>query len=240
MARQKRTDGYGERLRMALEVGPRPMGVRQLARAVSDAHPELRGASYGGVRQYVEGNIRNPRAELLRALAGALGVRPEWLAYNEGAMTAAEEAERKRPAITPDPGQIQRTRAAVFAAFNQETPGLKAVGIATDRFVLPAVQEVAYHVNLNQPGIEDEPAGEQTGHRRYVEAARILGRAVMAPLKALGLEPEYWPQGEKAHYLAHMLPLLTTLAELEHGIGAAVRGRQDYKLDTREGDNAED
>lgn len=243
MARQKRTDGYGERLRLALEVGPRPMGVRQLARAVSDTHPELRGASYGGVRQYVEGNIRNPRVELLRAIAGALEVRPEWLAFDDGPMTAAEEEERKRPAIAPDPEQRERTRAAVFAAFGEETPALRAIGAGSvERLVLPAIEEVARwlgRTGLDLPGLEDEE-GDQPGHRRYVEAARMLGRAVMAPLEALRLEPEYWTQGAKAQWLAMMLPTLATLANLEHGLGAMMRDKSTEKPTTdTEGDNGE-
>jgi transcriptional regulator with XRE-family HTH domain len=231
MGRKKRTDGYGERLRMALEIGPRPMGVRQLARAVADAHPDLRGASYGGVRQYVEGKIRNPRAELLRAIAGVLDVRPEWLAFDDGPMTAAEEEERKRPAITPDPEQIQRTRMAVFEAFRDETPGLRLIGIdAVDRFLLPAVDQVAQWLGpagLNLPFHDQE--GEQDGHQRYVEAARLLGRAAVAPLQTLRLEPEHWTYGAKAQYLAAMIPTLATLADLEHSLGAMMRARYTAK-----------
>lgn len=231
MAGHKRTGGYNERLQLALEAGPRPMGVRQLARAVADAHPDLRGASYGGVRQYVEGNIRNPRGELLRAMADALGVRPEWLAFNEGAMTAAEEVARKEPAIAPEPGQVERTRAAVFAAFGAETASLRAVGVsATERMVLPAVEEVAQwlgRTGLNLP-LEDIE-GEQPGHARYVEAARLLGRAVMAPLSILQLEPEYWTQGAKAQYAAHMLATLATLVDLEHSLGAMMRAQYTRK-----------
>ena len=70
------TDGYRGRIRRALKQGPRPMSVRDLAREMGEKHPHLRGTSYGGIRQYAEGKIRNPRVELLRAIAETLGVRP--------------------------------------------------------------------------------------------------------------------------------------------------------------------
>jgi hypothetical protein len=219
------TDGYAERLALALERGPKPMSVRGLAAAMGERFPRLRGTSYGGIRQYAEGVVRHPRVELLRAIAAVVGVRGDWLAFDEGGMTEAEELAKQQPPLTPEPGQVERTRAAVFAAFDEETSRLRAFGIgATERFVLPAVTEVAEWIG---PGGLDLPIeeveNEQPGHGRYVEAARMLGRAVMAPLETMRLEPEYWTQGAKATYLATMIPMLTTLAELEHGLGAAVR-----------------
>lgn len=100
MARQKRTTGYAERLQMALERGPRPMSVRGLAKALQDRFPDLRGTSYGGVRQYAEGNVANPRIDLLRAMADVLGVRWQKIAYDEGALTEVQQrAEEAAAAI---------------------------------------------------------------------------------------------------------------------------------------------
>jgi transcriptional regulator with XRE-family HTH domain len=226
MPKKRKTDGYSERLQLALEVGPEAMSVRQLARAVADKYPDLRGASYAGVRQYVEGNVRSPRVELLRAMADVLGVRPEWLAHNDGAMTAAEEEARKRPPLAPTPAQMQRTRTAAYAAFRDEAGVLFPSGFdAAQAQVLLAVGAVAEYVGpggLDLPGMDDEE-GEQPGHRRYVEAARLLGRAIMAPLHVLRIEPQYWTQGAKAQYLAHALATYSTMVELEHGLGALVR-----------------
>jgi transcriptional regulator with XRE-family HTH domain len=92
--RQKATAGYDERLRQALERGPRTMALRPLADAIRERHPDLRGSSYGGIRSYVEGRVLNPRVELLRAIAGVLGVRPEWLAFDDGEMTLEDEVAR--------------------------------------------------------------------------------------------------------------------------------------------------
>lgn len=98
MARQKRTHGYDARLKLALSEGPRPMSARQLAdefkrmKERKELPHDLRGTSYGGVRQYTEGRVANPRVELLQAMAQVLGVRTEWLAFDDGKMTEAQEA----------------------------------------------------------------------------------------------------------------------------------------------------
>lgn len=106
--RQKLTTGYSERLQRALAKGPRPMSIRQLGSEMKKAYPDLRGATYGGVRQYVAGNIQNPRIELLRAIAEVLQVRPEWLAFGEGEMTekAQRVAEAAQQAAAPALSQI--------------------------------------------------------------------------------------------------------------------------------------
>jgi transcriptional regulator with XRE-family HTH domain len=90
---EKRTDGYSDRLRQALREGPNPMSVRRLGEEVLPARfPDLRGATYGGVRQYAAGKVKSPRIELLRAIADVLGVRSDWLAFNDGAMLQDEDA----------------------------------------------------------------------------------------------------------------------------------------------------
>ena len=88
---QKLTREYSERLGLALKEGPHPMSVRKLAEEMSSRYNHLRGSSYGGIRQYVEGKIESPRRELLDAIADVLGVRPEWLASNSGPMTKLQE-----------------------------------------------------------------------------------------------------------------------------------------------------
>jgi hypothetical protein len=89
------TTGYADRLSEALQRGPHPMSVRALARQIATAFPDLRGTSYGGIRQYAAGSVRRPRTELLQAIAEILGVRRDWLAFGEGAMTDKEENARQ-------------------------------------------------------------------------------------------------------------------------------------------------
>ncbi len=101
---QKPTDGYEERLGRALREGPRPMGVRGLHEAIKAGGYAGRGGSYGGVRDYAKGSVRNPRSDVLRAMAMALGVRFEWLAYGAGEMTEAQEiVARTAASATAEP-----------------------------------------------------------------------------------------------------------------------------------------
>jgi transcriptional regulator with XRE-family HTH domain len=216
MSKKRRTDGYAERLQLALEVGPEAMSVRQLARTVAKRHPDVPGRSYAGVRQYVEGNVRTPRIKLLQAMAEVLGVRYEWLAFNDGPMTEAAAEASRRPALSRSPEQLQRTRAAVFKAFRREADALLPIGLESgERVILPAVEAVVNKM-ANESG--DEPRKDD-----YITAGRLLGHAAMAPLRILGLAPEYWTAGAKLQYLAHTLPTLATLVELEHGLGAMLR-----------------
>lgn len=111
---QKRTAGYERRLSRALNEGPRPMSVRGLSDALNaegSPYRGIRGSSYGGVRQYVEGAVRSPRIEVLRAMADVLGVRGDWLAFEDGAMTEGEE----RASATG-----REARIAVAASFLEE------------------------------------------------------------------------------------------------------------------------
>ena len=71
------------------------MSVRKLAKEISGRYEHLRGSSYSGIRQYVEGKIDSPRVELLDAIADVLGVRPEWLGFARGPMTKRQEQAQK-------------------------------------------------------------------------------------------------------------------------------------------------
>jgi transcriptional regulator with XRE-family HTH domain len=223
---QKQTDGYSGRISVAMREGPRPMTVRQLARVLGEhpKHKNIRGVSYGGVRQYVEGGIRNPRAELLRAIADVLGVRWQWLAHNEGFMTAAQQQERAS-AVLRDPEQVRHTVSAVNVAVFEQMPALRPVFVfGMDQLVLACVPEVANWIGptgLDLPGLEDAP-DEQEGHRRHVEAARLLGRALAAPLETLQLDPAGWPQAVKAQYVAGLMASLMPLLDLAATKAAAM------------------
>jgi transcriptional regulator with XRE-family HTH domain len=93
------------------------IGVRELARLV-DAAVKASGAvspgnvSYGTIRAYTLGTA-TPRAEPLRWIAGALGVRAEWLIWNEGQPT--DEGERLMVAGDTDE---RRRIDAVFPEFS--------------------------------------------------------------------------------------------------------------------------
>lgn len=104
---KKPTAGYADRLGQALKYGPRPMSVRRLANELGGGRfPGVRGTSYGGVRQYAEGKVINPRTELLRAMGEVLGVRGDWLAFGSGEML--DVAQRRAQ-------ETQKTAAARLA-----------------------------------------------------------------------------------------------------------------------------
>jgi hypothetical protein len=62
-------------------------GVRALANEIQAATQTARGSSYGALRALMEGEIINPRVDILEAAARVMGVRPEWLIWNQGEMT---------------------------------------------------------------------------------------------------------------------------------------------------------
>jgi transcriptional regulator with XRE-family HTH domain len=211
MPKRRKTDGYAERLRLALESGPHAMGIRQLGRALEAAHPDLRGASYAGVRQYVEGKVRSPRVELLRAMAAVLGVRHEWLAFDEGAMTEVEaEAERTRREL--DPGQVGEMWEAAFGELNREARGLWPRKPAFHLQATSALHVLAEWLGPSGLNVSlEEEDGKLPEHARYVEAGRLLGRALWAPIEALGLHPSSWGQQAQTHYFVTATATLAAL-----------------------------
>ncbi len=228
--RQKLTSGYGERLQRALLEGPRPMSIRQLGAEMEHRHPEMRGATYGGVRQYAAGNIANPRVELLRAIADVLGVRADWLVFGEGEMTEEEEAarveveERAAVAGTKSPQEVERERAvqsklALLWAMGALPDRVRIDGSDDPTHVAERMHAFAQRVNLGYvppwlPALAEVRA--RYGRATIDDAA--LGRALGAVLEALGLDPAagvdstYRTQEWLDDYIAGMVPVLLALA----------------------------
>lgn len=126
--RKKLTDRYEDRLSQALERGPRPMSVRALASELAERFPNIRGTSYGGVRVYAEGGVKNPRTELLRAMAQVLEVRSEWLAFGEGAMT--EEAQRMAEGVADSVDeQLRGDESGPYRALMEHFPELQKLDL---------------------------------------------------------------------------------------------------------------
>lgn len=216
---QTRTTGYDRRLREALEEGPRPMSIRQLGQEMEERHPEMRGATYGGVRQYAAGNIQNPRVELLRAIAHVLEIRPDWLAFDDGPMTEEEDgvAETTLRAIEEADGDAGWKRAlemkfGVLEGLGFEVPDLtpitvpggdpwakfraqlRSMGRGHIPHWVPPLFELARRLGL---GVTD---------------AKKLGAALHGPLVALGIEPRSMRQDDFNDYITGMIPVLLALA----------------------------
>lgn len=188
MRQKPTTSGYAERLTRARERGPRPISVRALHKALEKGFPNLRGTSYGGVRHYAEGKVTAPRVELLRAMADVLEVRPDWLAFGEGEMTEAmERARGSEPEAEPSRDSWwDLIREGVRDGFGEGADWL--MGIQPDRIGPRAliISRTWRVVSFSPVGEAMAPPGMAPGPRQVAEA---IGRALRAPLDALGIDP---------------------------------------------------
>lgn len=215
MTKKRRTDGYGRRIREAMERGPRPIGsVRGLHRRVEDhqAYKDLRGTSYGGIRQYVAGNIARPRTELLRALADVLGVTYDWLAYGDGAMTEEENLEQweasKEMMMALGPEWPESEGPLRYQYYK------RALDVKHD--ILHAITGATSPVEAWMPSWVS-PAMEACRHLGV--SAEELGEALRGPLDTLRL---HWPTPTRPEqfrardvYIHSMISVLLSLDPIE-------------------------
>ena len=224
------TDGYRGRIRRALKQGPRPMSVRDLAREMGEKHPHLRGTSYGGIRQYAEGKIRNPRVELLRAIAETLGVRPDFLAFNQGEMTDDEE----RAAV-----QVEGVAMAALAGAAKEhgPRSIEELGLQYWQEALELRDSVLAGWARAGGMIAMTPrympywvAPLAAVCQRLRLDPTDVGEVLLAPLRALGIDPAEMNRGRGealSNYIVSMVPVLMALApELDRERTAAEEDRQ--------------
>jgi transcriptional regulator with XRE-family HTH domain len=236
MARQKRTDGYADRIKAALEMGPRPMSVRELAKRLGEKHPQVRGVSYGGVRQYVEGKVANPRTEFLRALADVLGVRWQRIAYGEGPWTDAELAERAEVegvGVAAGSRKGKQKKDPLWEqAFNLKWDVLEGMGLPAydlrepldnypqdgKLFTETMAQGEAFRrmeawadlVNIHHIPHWVAPIAEVK--RRLGITGREIGSALQSTLTGLGIESGALSEESRADFITAMIPVMLSLA----------------------------
>lgn len=80
----RHADGIAKRLAQAIP----EEGIRAFAREMEDR--EVRGSSYAMIHRYLAGK-KVPSLEFVEEAASVLGVRPAWLAYDDGEPTEPEE-----------------------------------------------------------------------------------------------------------------------------------------------------
>lgn len=240
---QKLTIQYGERLRLALKEAP--MSVRKLAEEMSGRYGHLRGSSYGGIRQYVGGKIESPRRELLDAFADVLRVRPEWLAFNDGAMTAQEDQVRSalEGATTSERREGEWDWREDIQVVQQEF-GDGSDRLADDPLVRMVVLGTWSRLflqglvpRLPQEGVEGEAplsgianvlagymiAPQDPSERRIRYAVgRLIGRTLRAPFGNLPLCPEDLSDSEFLDYVTLICQGIGRLADA-HGRKAVVK-----------------
>lgn len=187
MSERRPTAGFSERLGKALERGPNPKSMRGLARALQnhETYQNLRGISDGGVRHYVNGKVRNPRTELLRAMADVLGVRGDWLAFGQGAMTEAEEAVGSTLEHPLDQWRGKVADALLEGFFGESSDAL------VDRLGERALRILVRYWSLARPSRITGREFDYLGQREEEDltVARDIGAAAAAPLRAFGTDP---------------------------------------------------
>lgn len=194
--------GYDRRLREALRDGPRPMTMRQFVSELQHMYPHLRGTSYGGVREYLEGNVMNPRTDLLHAMADVLGVRREWLSEGLGARTVAEEAaaghiaekarEESDDTLLPDMTPVED-------AFREGFPYYRHFDQVAHASVWSLWHTLMDLEQVRADYQEDEPSSESF-EEVGVSCGRKIANALRLSLEALDLEGP-----EPGRYLEGML-----------------------------------
>ncbi len=206
------------------------MAVRQLAdelggnksRGVTGKYPDLRGTSYGGVRQYAEGKVANPRAELLRAMADVLGVRQDWLAFNQGPMTEAEAArERDAQAVVSraSPNDLSATGDQIERGLAAGLPFLRdgagpttwsALAQLHGRYSLRVAAKRLAAVRLDSVGIDEDELRKR--HQELeVDLAKETGIMVGLAARAAGVDLKqvsHWQREAYIESVCHALQLL--------------------------------
>lgn len=209
MGGQKKTEGYADRLTVALERGPRPMSVRALARKIEEEYSELRGASYGGVRLYATGGARNPRVELLRAIADVLQVRGDWLAFDDGEMTEMLQARREEATAASGGAELSAAELRTLVLHRDILSGL---GLRT-----PGDDDPESHPYWVAPASEiwfQLVAG--AGTAAIMDPGVMIGRALRGPMEALGIDARKMHERnptEFGHYVLAMTPALLMLCQ---------------------------
>lgn len=204
--RQKPTTGHEERIRLALERGPRPMSVRALAKEMGRRFPDLRGTSYGGIRLYTEDSkVTNPRVELLRAIAEVLEVRPDWLAFGAGAPTEEEERARLAAEAGEEPELDYRAEVVrhIKEGFGNGADRLFASRV-TDTVV---IQTWRRFVERSLGELLFEMKGE-------AHLGLFIGKALRAPFDAMQVDPVWFTDEAFEEYV---LAVCTGLRHLAAG-----------------------
>lgn len=162
---------------MANDVSDRLTKARERAgRSIRSLQKELEkqkvpGSSYANVYAYMSGKT-TPSLDFLAATAEALNVRVAWLAFDEGPMTdtdaVTEPATRRATEVE---AEIEDALVAAFPAIERISKGSGAV----------PVWNAWSHV-YDATAMRDERGGD------LVKTATKVGRAMQAPLDALGIE----------------------------------------------------
>lgn len=239
-AKEEGMSTVGERLRSAIDDDrwSPPEGhrnsIRGFAKALEQADAPSR--SRQTVHDYLSDEAR-PSVDFLRAAAGILDVRPEWLALDSGARTEEEERARAASRATASAGDARRKHGtlalqhAVLKALGRSSPppperpeGLEDPGGDSEAAVewREAVERSFYSRRIH-PWVgplsevlrrvapsSTEPVRLPLGAGVGVEE---VAEALAGPLDALGVDVERMGFDEVDDYVTAMVPVLLSLAD---------------------------
>lgn len=197
------------------------MSARSLAeRLQADLGKSTRGTSYAGVRALVAGEIRRPRLEVLRAAAGILDVRPEWLAAADGPMTDEEERARLAQEATAKeaPEAVKKAREAI----RPPDPVLVWGPFCAEWKRIPG-----FELSMLFHALEKWRGAKAAGWLREDAHAidNPVGKVFDATLKTLGIEPSVLSNGQLQRYARDLalalLDVIPTTAPQSGSITAA-------------------
>lgn len=161
----------GKRLRMTLEQCE--MSVREFQRQMEER--SVRGSSYPTIHRYLT-DKSEPSMAFLKSAAELLGVREIWLAQGHGEPTETAEAMNVSAGPSPDAEEIFQT-----------------IGLLPEIKSLPNyLRGGFYDAWYRRVGAIDGHRG-QKGKKDQMpdpEIARVLGREILMPFEAMGIEPD--------------------------------------------------
>lgn len=201
-------------------------GTRELWRRVrADLGQNAPGASYGTIQGYTSGKVARPRLEVLKAMARALDVRHEWLAWGDGEPTEQQELRRREPRLggigrlAREDAELREIREAVKQAHLEVIPALvgnsEALGIVAAATGPPASHLLRQPKNYSQAEAMDAESRTGSSFERQKSICQGLGRetarALRAPADILGVDLNQLPAAQLTLYLsaaAHALRVL--------------------------------
>ncbi len=191
------------------------------ARWQDDAGAE-RLVSYPSAKKYH--NLQDPidpPAYYLARVSQVYGVRLDWLLREQGPMIEQERRVEEGQQLMADVLRIVHRELGSLAPFGM-------IAEEVSKAITPAVlQAASWRSAVGGDEVEDV-------RERHLNAAGAVGRAVLAPLKELGLIPDSWPEAVKAQYILHAIAGLQVPLDLDVEAALAARRVAESQLKREE------
>lgn len=169
-------------VRLAERLHEKGWSYKEFQRRVQSAAGGARGTSYGTVWSYVNGEVSEPRAKVVQAMADVLGLSTDWLLSGEGPRTHGEVARRSVRGETPEAKDDRTDRLGVLyramEAARARLPQLESDLLTRRDHVIE---------NLVVDLLESGGRGLETyGEGEVAEAMVLVSWLISLPLRILG------------------------------------------------------